>query len=147
MYAQGMEQDILYAWQVNKPMTFQELAKRSYDIEVTLAHYRGQLSDDGSTILSINRNSMLKVSQENEFSYSESYAPEMLDKLLQKGLIKLLESQCPEEIERTNDSKYCKYHRIISHPIKKCDAFKRQVLQLAKEGKIMLDEEDVEYST
>jgi len=63
-------------------MTFQELAKRSYDIEVTLAHYRGQLSDDGSTTLSINRNSMLKVSQENEFSYSESYAPEMLDKLL-----------------------------------------------------------------
>jgi len=33
---------------------------------------------------------------------------------------------------------------IISHPIDKCKAFKGQVLQLIKEGKIISDEEDTE---
>ena len=70
----------------------------------------------------------------------------MLDKLLKKGLMKLPESCRPEEIGRTNDPKYCKYHRIISHPTEKCKAFRRQVMQLVKEGKITLDEEDTEES-
>ena len=35
---------------------------------------------------------------------------------------------------------------IISHPIEKCKAFRKQVLQLVKEGKITLDEEDTEES-
>jgi len=52
----------------------------------------------------------------------------MLDKLLEKGLIKLPDSRCPEETRKTNDPKYYNYHRIISHPIGKCRAFRRQVL-------------------
>jgi len=68
---------------------------------------------------------MHRESEGKECPYFESDAPEMLDKLLEKGLIELLESRHPEEIERTNDSKYCKYHRIISHPINKCKAFRR----------------------
>ena len=71
---------------------------------------------------------------------------EMLDKLLEKGLIELPKSRRPKEIGRTDDSKYYKYHRIISHPIEKCKAFKIQVLQLIKEGRIILDEDDTEES-
>ena len=34
---------------------------------------------------------------------------------------------------------YCKYHRIIGHPIRKCFVFKEQIMKLAKENKIDLD--------
>ena len=70
----------------------------------------------------------------------------MLDKLLEKRLVKLPELRCPEEIGRTNDPTYCKYHMIISHPIEKCKAFMKQVLQLTNEGNITLDEEDTKES-
>ena len=81
-----------------------------------------------------------------ERPYSEFDAPEMFDKFLEKELIEFPESSRLEQIGRTNDPKYCKYHMIISHPIEKCKAFRRQVLQLIKEGKILLDEEDAEES-
>jgi len=89
---------------------------------------------------------MLRGSKENECPYSESNVPEMLDKFMEKGLKKLLESKHPEEIERSNYPKYLKYHRIISHPIQTCNTFKRQVLQLRKEGKITIGEEETEES-
>jgi len=115
-------------------------------MEFTTMYYGRQLNDDESVTSSRSRSSMLRDSKEKECPYSESGVPEMLDKLLEKGLIKLPESSRPEEIGRTNDPKYCKYHRIISHLIEKCKAFRRQVLQLVKEGKITLDEEDTEKS-
>jgi len=89
---------------------------------------------------------VLRGSEENECPYSEFDASEILRKLHEKRLIRLVESRRSKEIGRTNDPKYCKYHRIISHPIEKCKAFKRQVLQLLKERKITLDEEDTEES-
>jgi len=70
----------------------------------------------------------------------------MFAKLLEERLIELPESKCPEEIGRTSDPKYCKYHRIIDHSVEKCRTFKEQVMQLAKEGKITLGREDTEKS-
>ena len=112
MCAQGMDWDILYALQVNKPKTFQELATRAHEMELTIACYDRQLNDDESFASSRNENSMLRDSEEKECPYSESDAPEMLDKLFKKGLMELPESCRPEEIGRTNNPKYCKYHRI-----------------------------------
>jgi len=76
---------------------------------------------------------MLRGSEKNEYPYFESDALEILHKLLEKGFIELSESKRPEEIGRTDDPKYCEYHRIIGHPIEKCNAFRGQVLQLVKE--------------
>jgi len=56
-------------------------------MEVTIPYYGRWLNDDRSTTLSINRSSMLKVSQVNNFLYFEFDALETLDKLLKKGLI------------------------------------------------------------
>ena len=41
--------------------------------------------------LPTNRSSALKDSEENEYPYSESDTPKMLDKILEKGLIRLPE--------------------------------------------------------
>jgi len=146
MCAQRMDWNILYALQVNKPKTFRELATRAHDMELTIIYYGGQLNDDESVASSRNEGSMLRDSEEKECPYSESDAPKILDKLLEKGLIELSELRCPEEIGRTNNPKYYKYHRIISHPKEKCKAFKIQVLQLIKEGRIILHEDDTKES-
>ena len=146
MCAQGMDWDILYALQVNKPKIFKELATQAHNMELTIVYCGGRPNDDESVASSINEGSMLRDSKEKECLYSESDVPKMLDKLLEKGLIELPELRHPEEIGRTNDPKYCKYYRIISHPIEKCKAFRIQVLQLIKEEKIILDEDDTEES-
>ena len=89
---------------------------------------------------------MLKGSEENERPYSKSDVPELLHKLLKKGLIQLPKSKHPENVRRTNDLKYCKYHRIIGHPIDKCNTFRGQVVQLAKDEKIIFNGEDTKES-
>jgi len=87
-----------------------------------------------------------KFKDSKENACFEFDAPEMLNKLLEEGLIELPESKHPGQIERTGDPKYYRYHRIISHPIEKCRTFKKRVMQLAKEGKITLGGEDTEES-
>ena len=62
---------------------------------------------------------MLRGSEEKECPYSESDAPEILDILLEKGLVKLTEPKHPKDIRRTIDLRYYRYHTIISHLIKK----------------------------
>ena len=114
--AQGMEWDILYALQVNKPKTFQELAIRAHDMEVTIDYYGKQLNDDGSITSSRNKSSTLRGSEDNEFPYYESDVPEMLHTLLEKGLIELPESKHPEEVGRTDDPKYYKYQGSLVIP-------------------------------
>jgi len=63
----------------------------------------------------------------------------MLDDLLEKGVIELPPSKRPEELGRTNDPKYCRYHRVVSHPLEKCITLKERIMQLAKDGTIILD--------
>ena len=45
-----------------------------------------------------------------------------------------------------NDPKYCKHHRIVDHPIKKCLILKEVIMNLAKEGKTLFDIEEVAAS-
>ena len=47
---------------------------------------------------------------------------------------------------KVDDPNYCKYHRIISHPIQKCFVLKELTMKLAKERKIDLDFNDVAQS-
>ena len=44
---------------------------------------------------------------------------------------------------KVNDLNYCKYHRIIGHPIQKYFVFKEQIMKLAKENKIDLNFDEV----
>ncbi|KAM1619260.1 hypothetical protein ACFX1X_018248 [Malus domestica] len=66
----------------------------------------------------------------------------MLDDLLEKKVIELPECKRPEEMNHINDPKYCKYHRIVSHPVGKCFVLKELIIQLAQQGRIELDLED-----
>ncbi|KAL0315873.1 UNVERIFIED_CONTAM: hypothetical protein Sradi_5465500 [Sesamum radiatum] len=47
----------------------------------------------------------------------------------------------PKEAKRKDDLKYCKYHRLVGHAIQDCFVFKDKVMQLARQGKISLEED------
>ncbi|KAL0310226.1 UNVERIFIED_CONTAM: hypothetical protein Scaly_2950900 [Sesamum calycinum] len=63
------------------------------------------------------------------------------DDLLEANLIDLPEMKRPEEAEQKDDPKYCKYHRLVGHAIQDCFVFKDKVMQLARQGKISLEED------
>ena len=44
---------------------------------------------------------------------------------------------------KVDDLNYCKYQRIIGHPIQKCFIFKEQIMNLAKKNKIDLNFNEV----
>ena len=67
----------------------------------------------------------------------------MFDHLISLELIKLPKMKRPEEANQTNVPKYCKYHRLISHPIEQCFVLKDKIMELAHQGKITFDDEIV----
>ncbi|KAA0041668.1 retrotransposon gag protein [Cucumis melo var. makuwa] len=67
----------------------------------------------------------------------------MLEQLLENQLIQLPECKQPEQAGKVDDPNYCKYHRVISHPVEKCFVLKELILKLAREKKIELDIDEV----
>ena len=85
----------------------------------------------------------LKEMEEKTYSFPDADVQGMLEELLEKNVIKLLECKSPEKMGRTNDPNYCVYHRVISHPMEKCFVLNDLILRLAKEGKILLDLDEI----
>ena len=85
----------------------------------------------------------LKEMEEKTYPFPDADVWGMLEDLLEKNVIKLLECKRLEEMRRTNDPKYCIYHRVVSHPVEKCFVLKDLILRLAKEGKILLDLDEI----
>ncbi|KAK4573414.1 hypothetical protein RGQ29_031397, partial [Quercus rubra] len=81
--------------------------------------------------------------QEKKYPFPDSDISEMLDYLLKFKLIELLEMKRPEEADQINNPKYCKYHRLTGHPIKRCFVLKDKIMELAHQGKITFDDETV----
>ncbi|KAM1005547.1 hypothetical protein ACFX2A_002394 [Malus domestica] len=50
-------------------------------------------------------------------------------------------------MNRTDSPRYCRFHRFISHPTKKCFVLKDLIMKLAQKGIIELDLNDVVKST
>ena len=86
--------------------------------------------------------STLRELEQKTYPFPDSDMAAMLDDLLEKKVIELPECKRPEEMNRTNDPRYCKYHRIVSHPVGKCFVLKELIMKLAQQGQIELDLED-----
>ncbi|KAM1553612.1 hypothetical protein ACFX12_006502 [Malus domestica] len=67
----------------------------------------------------------------------------MLEDLLEKKVIGLPECRRPEEMNHTDSPRYCKFHRLISHPTEKCFVLKDLIMKLAQKGIIELDLDDI----
>ncbi|KAL0317359.1 UNVERIFIED_CONTAM: hypothetical protein Sangu_2150200, partial [Sesamum angustifolium] len=89
----------------------------------------------------------LKKIQPREYAFLDSNVPGIFDDLLEANLIDLPEIKRPEEAERKDDPKYCKYHRLVEHAIQDCFVLKDKVMQLARQGKISLEEDSAATNT
>ena len=85
----------------------------------------------------------VKECEQKVYSFLDEDVPNILEQLLQLKLIELLECKRLEDIGKVDDPNYCKYHRIIGHPIQKFFVFKEQIMKIAKENKINLDFDEV----
>jgi len=62
--------------------------------------------------------------------------------LFHKGnKLKLSDARRPNEIGRTNDPKYCLFHRMVHHPIDKCFVLKDRIQALVDAGVLTLKSE------
>ena len=75
--------------------------------------------------------------QEKQYPFPDADISNILDHLLELKLIELLEMKRPEKANQTNDPKYCKFHRLVGHPIEQCFVLKDKIMELSHQGKIM----------
>ncbi|KAM1317959.1 hypothetical protein ACFX2H_003144 [Malus domestica] len=79
---------------------------------------------------------------QDTYPFPNSDVATMLDNLLEKKVIELPECKPPEEMNRVNDPRYCKYHRIVSHLVGTCFILKELIMKLAQQEQNKLDLED-----
>ncbi|KAM1724359.1 hypothetical protein ACFX11_022811 [Malus domestica] len=78
--------------------------------------------------------STLRELEQKAYPFLDSDMDAMFDDLLEKKVIELPECKRPEEMNRINDPKYCKYHQIVSHHVGKCFVLKELIMKLAQQG-------------
>lgn len=81
----------------------------------------------------------LKQRKDKKYSFPYEDVIEILDDLLVKELIDLPEPRRPDEVGRTSDPKYCKYHRMLGHKTQDCWVLKDQIQGLVDDNTITLD--------
>ncbi|KAM1523200.1 hypothetical protein ACFX14_013266 [Malus domestica] len=89
------------------------------------------------------RRRILKELEEKTYPFPDSDVVAMLEDLLEKKVIGLPECRQPEEMNRTDRPRYCKFHRFISHLTEKFFMLKDLIMKLAQKGIIELDLDDV----
>ena len=89
----------------------------------------------------MNQKLRLKEMQQKDYPFLDSDISAIFDELLVMKLFEVPEMKRLDDAGRSDALKYCIYHRLIDHPIEKCFIFKDKIMDLAREGKIELEDE------
>ncbi|KAL0381902.1 UNVERIFIED_CONTAM: hypothetical protein Slati_4609800, partial [Sesamum latifolium] len=136
------KKDLKRSEKFTKPNTKESMAINTAPIKISSNDRKKPEKPEDQRVTNDRRRPTLKELQEKEYPFPDSNVPYIFDELLERKLIELLESKRPDEAGRVNDPKYCKYHRVVSHPIERCFVVKEKIMALAKERKIILDVEE-----
>ncbi|KAI5317664.1 hypothetical protein L3X38_037371 [Prunus dulcis] len=79
-------------------------------------------------------------------SFNDEDVEEIFDQLLASNSIALPESKRPAEANKTNDPRYCRYHRLISHTLKDCYILKDKIQELLNNGGLVIDSSPQHHS-
>ncbi|KAA0064819.1 retrotransposon gag protein [Cucumis melo var. makuwa] len=121
---------------LNESMLVQETPLKSFSKRKETKHKRNHDGDE-------KRRPTLRERQKKVYPFPDSDVADMLEQLIEKQLIQLRECKRPEQAGKVDDPNYCKYHRVISHPVEKCFVLKELILKLARENIIELDIDEV----
>ncbi|KAL0291478.1 UNVERIFIED_CONTAM: hypothetical protein Scaly_2636200 [Sesamum calycinum] len=116
---------------------FEDLDTRAHDIQLIITNHK--------TVFLIDDQTKDKKDLKRREKYTKANVKESMT--IKTTSVKISSndrkrSQNPDEAERVSDPKYCKYHRVVSHPIE-IFVVKEKIMVIAKEGKIILDIEEM----
>ncbi|KAA0038860.1 retrotransposon gag protein [Cucumis melo var. makuwa] len=121
---------------LNESMVVQETPLKSFSKRKETKYQRNHDGDEKQRLT-------LRERQKKVYPFPNSDVANMLEQLIEKKFIQLPECKRPKQAEKVDDPNYCKYHRVISHPVEKCFVLKELVLMLARKNKIKFDIDEV----
>ena len=81
----------------------------------------------------------LKERKEVKYSFDDEDVGTIFEELLAAKMITLPEPKRPAEVNKTDDPKYCRYHRLISHTIEDCYILKDIIQEKINKHEIEVD--------
>ncbi|KAM2162439.1 hypothetical protein ACFX1Q_040230 [Malus domestica] len=81
----------------------------------------------------------LKERKEVKYSFDDEDVGTIFDELFAAKMIMLPEPKRPAEVNKTDDPKYCRYHRLISHTIEDCYILKDIIQEKINKHEIEVD--------
>lgn len=81
----------------------------------------------------------MKEWQEKAYTFQPDDLESLFKQIIESQDITLPKLKRPIEADKVNDSKYCKYHRIVGHTLQDCFVFKDKLQELIDKNIVELD--------